>query len=706
MRAVDPSEGQQRLDAVLSALEHGVSVQELDGTIVYANPAAARFSGFATPAEMVGADPAAIEARFEMRDEHGNPLDPEVLPGWRLRRGLPYDEVLIQVTPRGTSEVRWTLVGARPIRGKSGELLQIVNVFRDVTERKRHQEALDRSREVSRRAMQQREFLSRASVELASSLDYNTTLATVARLAVPAIADWCAVDVVEDGEVRRLAVAHVDPARIEFVEDIQRRYPPDPDAANGVTHVLRTGESEMIPVIPEAMIEAAARDAEHLRLIRALELHSYLAVPMLQGNRAFGVITMAMAESRRTYGPDDLELAQALAERASNAVQNARLYRTAREARREAELANRAKDEFLAMLGHELRNPLTPIIAAIDLMNMQGVSGGEREREIVERQARSLVRLVDDLLDVSRITRGRIDLDKVPVDVCDVVAKGVEQASPLVESRDHELVIEVPRGMVVDADAMRLAQVVANLVTNAAKYTSPRGRIQIRGRREAGTIVLSVKDSGIGIAADMLPNVFDVFVQAPQTIERAAGGLGLGLTIVRRLVELHGGSVSAHSDGPGTGSEFVVCLPESKGRLQPADEAAAEPAAMRKATDGLSILVVDDNADVLEMMVRGLEMLGHRPHPACDGATALELAPTVHPELALIDLGLPGIDGFELARRLREVPGLARLHLVAVTGYGQRSDRDRTKEAGFDAHLVKPVGIDAVAQIIAELRGA
>ncbi len=809
----------QQIDAVFSALDHGVTVQGLDGRLVYANAAAARMIGFATPAEAVGADPMKVLQRFEMRDEHGDPLEADALPSRRIRRGLPPGELLVQFRSRGGEQVRWTLIEASAIRDEHGQLERVVDVFKDVTERRRQQEALEVSREwfstalrsigdaviatdargritfvnpvaeqltgwssdgceglplaevfrvldeetreaaespvervlregtvaalkdhtvlvrkdaseiaiddcaapirspdgelvgavlvfrdvsMSRRAMHRREFLSRASVELASSLDYNTTLATVARLAVPTIADWCAVDIVEDGRLLRLAVAHVDPARVELVEDIQRRYPPDPNDTTGVPHVLRTGEPEMVSVLTPAMIEAAAYDEEHLRLVLQLQLHSYLAVPMSHGGSTFGVITMAMAESRRTYGADDLELAQALAERAASAVQNARLYRIAHAARRDAELANRAKDEFLAMLGHELRNPLTPIIAALDLMKMRGVTGAEREREIVERQARSLVRLVDDLLDVSRITRGRIELDRVPVDLADAVAKGVEQASPLVESRRHVLLVDVARDMLVEGDAMRLAQVVANLVTNAAKYTPPGGRITVRGRREGDEVVLVVEDTGIGIAAETLPNIFEVFVQAPQAIDRAQGGLGLGLTIVRRLVELHGGTVAAHSAGQGKGSQFVVRLPAS--HVCGAAVAPIEPSTTRKTVDGLSILVVDDNADVLEMMVRSLEMLGHHPHAAADGPAALDLAPKVHPKLALIDLGLPGIDGYELARRLRDVPGLGRLRLVAVTGYGQLSDRERTKAAGFDAHLVKPVGIDAVADLIANLR--
>jgi PAS domain S-box-containing protein len=810
--------GAEKFETVLSALDHGITLQDREGRLVYANPAAARLLGVDGPADVINADPEQLMGAFEMRDADGSLLAPEKLPSRKLREGHEPEEILVQFTAPGTDDVRWSLIDAKAVRGDGGRLEFVVNVFRDVTERRRQQQELEVSRawfsialrsigdavvatdaegkitfvnpvaealtgwtaveaegrplgEVfrilneetrasavspvdrviregavvglanhtllvrrdgtelaiddsaapirdaqgelvgvvlvfrdvthARRALRRREFLARASVELASSLDYTTTLATVARIAVPMVADWCAVDVVEDGEVRRLAVAHIDPERIRFVEEIQRRYPPDPNSASGVPNILRTGKSEMIAVIPNELLEAAARDEEHLKLIRELRLHSYVGVPLSRGGRTFGAITLVMAESGRIYDEDDLALAEALAERASNAVENARLYRAAQEARTEAELANRAKDDFLAMLGHELRNPLSPIVAALELMKAAGIVGAEREREILERQVRVLVRLVDDLLDVSRITRGRIELARAPVDLADVVAKGLEVATPLVSSRRHELVVDVPRGMIVDGDSLRLAQVVGNLVTNAVKYTEPGGRIVVRGAREGDEVVLRVRDTGIGIPTEILPRVFDVFVQAPQALDRAAGGLGLGLSIVQRLVQLHNGTVSAHSEGRGKGSEFVVRLPAARVSVpQPEDRAAPSPSTERR---GLSILVVDDNADVLEMMIAALEMLGHQAHAAGDGRAALELAPRVEPDLALVDLGLPEMDGYELGRRLRALPGLERMRLVAVTGYGQASDRERSAAAGFDMHLVKPVSISTIGRIISDL---
>jgi signal transduction histidine kinase/PAS domain-containing protein/ActR/RegA family two-component response regulator len=676
------------LESVMAAIDHGVTLQARDGRVVYANPAAARILGMSSPAEVVATAPARLASGFDVRDAKGEPVPPDQLPAAKVWLGEGRPELLVEFNPIGASTSHWSQIEAHPVRGDDGEVELVVNVFRDVT--------------TSRRAALHREFLARAGQELASSLDYAATLATVARLAVPTIADWCAVDVVEDGEIRRVAVAHVDPARVRLVEDIQNRYPPDPNADSGVPEILRTGRPELIPVLPAELIEAVARDEEHLRLIRGLELHSYIGVPISRGGETFGVITLAMAESRRVYGEEDLELANALAERASSAIQNARLYKAAQEARHEAELANRSKDDFLAMLGHELRNPLAPIVAALELMKMRGVAGAEHERAVIDRQVRSLVRLVDDLLDVSRITRGRVELVKAPVDIADAIAKGLEVAMPLVQQRRHALEVDVPRGLVVEADAERLAQVVGNLVTNAAKYTEPGGRIVVRGAREGDEIVLSVRDTGLGIAPEVLPKIFDVFVQAPQALDRSEGGLGLGLPIVRSLVELHGGTVSAHSDGAGKGSAFVLRLPAS---TQQPIAAAPEVVPERASADGsLAVLVVDDNADLLDIMVRSLEILGHQPHGAVDGTAALELAGRVQPQLAFLDLGLPMIDGYELARRLRAVPGLDRIHLVAITGYGQSSDRARTTDAGFAAHVVKPIGIDTVSRLIDEFR--
>jgi signal transduction histidine kinase/DNA-binding response OmpR family regulator len=370
-------------------------------------------------------------------------------------------------------------------------------------------------------------------------------------------------------------------------------------------------------------------------------------------------------------------------------------------ARREVEVANRSKDEFLAMLGHELRNPLAPIVTALQLMELRGDETLRRERTIIERQVRHLTRLVDDLLDVSRITRGRIDLKRESIEVSEIVAKAIEMASPLIEQRQHNLRIDLPRhGLAVEADAIRMAQVVANLLNNAAKYTEPHGTIAVAARMEGELVVLRVRDTGIGLSPEMLPRVFDLFVQERQALDRAQGGLGLGLAIVKTLVELHGGTVEAHSEGHGRGSEFVVRLPAAQagGGLAPAaPEAAARP-------DALRVLVVDDNADAADLLALSVRLMGHVARVANDGPAALQIAAQFQPAVALLDIGLPVMDGYELARHLRALPGLEQVRLIAVTGYSQEADRRHTTAAGFERHLVKPIQLDELQDALSQLR--
>ena len=374
------------------------------------------------------------------------------------------------------------------------------------------------------------------------------------------------------------------------------------------------------------------------------------------------------------------------AKRASLALEQA--VATARE-------ADQRKDEFLAMLGHELRNPLAPIATALELMDLKVVGVAQRERDVIRRQVGHLSRLIDDLLDVSRITRGKVQLAKSIVELGGVLAKAVEMASPLLEKRAHQLALDVPRtGLLVDADPTRLAQVFQNLLTNAAKYTEPRGHIAVRARATDEEIVVDVSDDGIGIPGELLPHLFELFRQGERAIDRADGGLGIGLTVARSLCELHGGSISATSAGPDQGSTFTVRLPRA---VAPTGLATVADALPRRATKRARVLVVDDNIDAAVMLHAYLAHLGHDLAIAHDGPSALELARTFEPEIALLDIGLPVMDGYELARKLREQFG-AGLRLVAVTGYGQESDRARAKAAGFDHHVVKPIELEQLTR--------
>ena len=572
-------------------------------------------------------------------------------------------------------------VSAAQIRDIDSALAGVVLVFRDVS--------------ANRRLGERREFLIKAANELNNSLDYRTTLSIMARLAVPAIADWCAVDIVEHGQLRRLALAHVDPDKLAWAASQPAVSGLDPDMPFGAPNILRTGEPEMLAEIPGDRPRATAEQRE---FAERLGLCSYIGVPLRRGAEVFGVITMVMGESRRIYNSMDLQLAVTLADRASVAIENAELFARLERSRAEAVEANRAKDEFMAMLGHELRNPLAPIITALELMRLQDTETFTRERTIIERQVRHVVRLVDDLLDVSRITGGRVELNRARVDIRDVIDKALEMARPLIEERRQYLETRVSEGLMVDGDPARLAQVVANLLNNAAKYTETEGHVAVMAGHEDGEIVIRVRDDGIGIEPNKLPGVFELFVQEPQALDRSQGGLGLGLTIVRGIVELHGGKIIATSEGHGQGSEFVVHLPSASAVPEPLDPADSEPHDVPN--DGERILIVDDNQDALELLTLLLSNLGYNAHPAVDAADALAVAARVQPTIAVVDIGLPGIDGYELGRRLREQAGDRGIRLIALTGYGQPSDRARSHEAGFAAHLVKPVSLSELRKAL------
>jgi len=380
-------------------------------------------------------------------------------------------------------------------------------------------------------------------------------------------------------------------------------------------------------------------------------------------------------------------------------------------ARRDADVANRAKDEFLAMLGHELRNPLAPIVTALHLMQIKCGELASEERAIIDRQVRHMVRLVDDLLDVSRITRGKLDLNLEPVDLADIVAKAVETAQPLIQQRKHAITTKAPAGLAVMADPVRLSQVILNLLTNAARYTEPGGNIEVRAQRvtEGGRerLELSVQDDGIGIRPEMLGNIFKLFVQEEQDISRAQGGLGLGLAIARSFARLHGGELSAHSDGHGKGSTFTLRLPPlgASDAPQPHGEAdvAGDLAADTAPRLPRRVLVVDDNRDVATMFASALTQLGHTTEVAYDAEGALAAARRFRPDIGVLDVGLPGTDGLALARDLKQVPGLEQIRLIAVSGYGQAADRSRSLAAGMDEHLVKPVAIERLDATIASL---
>ena len=415
--------------------------------------------------------------------------------------------------------------------------------------------------------------------------------------------------------------------------------------------------------------------------------------------------------------------------------------------------ADRHKDEFLAMLAHELRNPLAPIRNAVQIMQRKCLEDPQLvwTREVIERQLASLTRLVDDLLDVSRITRGKINVSRDPLELGAVLAGAIETVQPLIAERKHHLEVDIPDpGVTLEGDLTRLTQVVGNILANAAKYTEDGGRITLSGRTDGAVVEIRVRDTGLGIPPDQLPRIFELFTQVERTDARTRGGLGIGLALVRRLVELHGGSVSASSEGPGRGSEFLVRLPRrietarpsapsiaeaaealAALPLDPVDASSEEADASSEQADAASeeadasseqadapgeeaaplastaprrrILIVDDNRDALESLAALMEMAGHIVATAGDGEAAIEAARAFRPELILLDLGLPKLDGYEVVRLIRREPWGANVVLVALTGWGQDTDRRRTRATGFDLHLVKPLDMDVLTEFLSAL---
>jgi PAS domain S-box-containing protein len=588
------------------------------------------------------------------------------------------------------SRVPVIIVGVR-FEGATAEGMSFVL---DITDRKRMEEELAASRDQlelilidRKRAEETQEFLAEVGVVLAGSLDFRTTLTSVARLCVPRLADWCTVDVVEEGgPLERLAVAHKDPERVRWALEVQQRYPSDPNAPRGLHQVIRTGQSELYAEITDDQLVAAARDDDHLRILRALGMTSVMILPLRARGRILGGLSLIAAESRRRFGPADLALAEELGRRAGLAADNARLFG-------EVVATDRRKNEFIALLAHELRNPLAPLRNGLQVMRLapNDPIAVAQARAMMDRQLEHMVRLIDDLLDVSRINQNKIELRRSRVLLSDVVGSAVETARPAIQVAGHELTVSLPEvPLFLDADLTRLAQVFSNLLTNSAKYTDRGGKIWLSAEERGNEVLVSVRDTGIGIPSESLNAIFDMFSQVDRGTERTTGGLGIGLALVKGLVEMHGGSVTAQSAGQDQGSTFTVTLPLMNAK---ADPSAASPSSAREGASAPKqrILVVDDNQDSADSLAMMLQLMENDVQTARDGFDAVESAERFRPEIILMDLGMPRLNGLDATRQIRAQPWGHQMTIIAVTGWGQEKDREQSRAAGCNGHLVKPV---------------
>lgn len=535
---------------------------------------------------------------------------------------------------------------------------------------------------------------------VSDEFDYRNSddsLRRLARRAVPFLADLCFVDVVEaDETIRRVGWAHADPAREDLLDRIDQFVPPRNGQNHPVSRVLRDGQVELVPEVTDSWMQAVAASPQQVEFLRELELRSLMTVPLVAQERVLGAFTLCYtATSERRYTALDRHLAEDLAHRAAKVVENAGLYRALQE-------SDRHKDEFLAVLAHELRSPLAPIHSAIQILRTRVPADPELRwtSAVIEHQVEQITRLVDDLLDTVRIGQGMVHLRKDLVDLAKVAARAVESSRPRIDAKKQDLEITLPERVIeVEGDQLRLVQVVVNLLTNSAKYTEEGGRIELTLEADAELAILRVRDTGVGIAADMLPRIFGLFTQVAGQEDRSEGGLGIGLSLVRDLVDRHGGNVQATSPGLGQGSEFVVRLPLFR-RAPPPPPAAGERTEATAQAPSRRILVIDDNQESADTMAVLLRVFGHEVWTAYDGPTALDLARLQPPEVVLCDVTMPGMGGLEVARRLRQDLGLCDALLVALTGHGQQEDMQRSREAGFNAHMVKPIRLEALRAIL------
>ncbi len=675
---VRQSEQEVRFQArLLDTVGQAVIVTKPDGTIIYWNCFAESLYGWSRD-EALGQNVIETLAAPESKLQAAEVMQ-------RLNSGQNWSGEFLVRRRNGTTFPAF--VTDTPFFDEYGRVNAIIGISVDITDRKRLENSL--------------RFLADASAALAAVVDYQSTLQKVASLAVPDFADWCAVDMAEpDGTLRRLAVAHLDQAQVRLAQELDERYPAKQDAPHGAYHVLCTGKSELMSEIPDSLFVQVATDEVHLGMLRELGLKSYMCVPLKVRGKVQGVITFATAESGRPYTASDLEFAEELSRRSAIAIENAQLYRELRD-------ADRRKDEFLATLAHELRNPLAPIRTGLEVMKMvkDDPAVVEEVRSTIERQTQQLITLVDDLLDVSRITRGKLELRKCRVKLSEVVRNAVEASRPFIDELGHELTVAMPNESCnLNADPHRLAQVLSNLLNNAAKYTPEQGRIWLTAECQGSDVVLTVKDTGIGIPADMLDRIFEMFAQIERPLEKGYTGLGIGLTLVKSLVEMHNGSIEVHSEGNDQGSEFrvrlpiLVDLPVQQARKVPSVEPPAT-ASKRK------VLVVDDNRAAADMLGIVVKMLGNDVRIASDGEEGVKMAAEFLPDVVLMDLGMPKMNGYEAAHYIRQQAWGQKVKLIALTGWGKNEDKQRTKEAGFDHHLVKPAEPAELQRLLEEFDG-
>jgi len=673
------------LAAIVSSSDDAIIGKSLDGTITSWNRGAESLYGY-TAGEIVG-KPISVLMPPENDDEFSSIME-------RLRRGeqIAHHET---VRVRKGGERLVVSVTISPIRSESGEIIGASAIARDITTRAREEQHF--------------RFLSRTGELFSQSLDFDRTMQNVLAMAVPELADWAILDLAssdDEASYRRVAVAHVDPEKADLAKVLRRKYPPDPQTDH-VARAMRSGESELVQEVSEDVLREVSQGEEHFQLLRELGLTSWMIVPLPARDRPIGAVTFVSSDPRRRFNDTDLAHAKEFARRAAMAFENARLYR-------EAQLANRAKDNYLATLSHELRTPMTSIIGWASMLGQHDVDAETQKLgiESIQRSAAVQAELIEDILDMSRIASGKMRLDVQMCDLAEIAAAALTTIAPAASAKSIVLAGVTNEPMLVTGDPKRLQQVIWNLLTNAIKFTPRGGRVNLRVEEANSWAHVTVSDTGQGFSREFGAHLFEPFRQAESPTTRTQGGLGLGLSIVRYLVEQHGGVVTAESAGPGAGATFCVRIPvralkdddsfagtASPIRLASPNDGAARPCANDELQD-LRVLFVDDQEDARELFRRLLERCGANVDVAGSVDAAIDCFTRKRFDVVVTDIAMPGRDGFDLIAWLERQATRASFRIVALTAFGSVDDEERILATGCDAYLKKPVEpVDLIATI-------
>lgn len=658
---------------VLASLQQGVAVFDANRKLLYINPAMTSVTG--SGVDKVGGSLEQLSQPHRLRTPNGEPVDPKDFPSERAFAGEEIkDEPYLYIGPDGRHA--WLSISTIRLLDETGNLQYVISMMANISARKAREDKL--------------KFMVESAKILSITADFHKRLTEKARLTVPLLADWCAIDILDGNKTDRVVVVHQDQKMIDYIYEFQKKYPPDISSPTSVYNTIKNLTPQFIPRITDEMLRAGSKTEEQYQDIKKLQLNSLMVIPITAQGKGLGAMTLAYAESGRVYSEDDLQFFREFCAHLGVVLDNAQLYDAIKK-------RDEAKDIFLASLSHELRNPLAPIKSALEVLKIRDVPEDMRDEiDIIEHQFDHMAHLLNDLLDVTRFTHSKISISPSQVDLRTIVERALKSSEVLMKNADIALQYKgLDDRVTVLADETRIEQAISNLMSNAIKFTPAGGTIVVELERTGTDALIHIRDNGVGIHPDDIGNIFDMYYQGGYTRGYASAGLGIGLLLVRRIVNMHDGSIEAKSEGLGKGSEFTIRLP-----LSTAEETSNEKPHVDSAAAGKRILIVDDNVQAADSLTKLLNKVGSIADAVYSGDETLTRNLSAY-DLLIIDVGMPRMDGYEVVKQLRS-RGIT-IPIVALTGYGTADDKKRATDSGFTAHLTKPVGLKDLNEVISSI---